>query len=63
MVRRTIVELTDDLHGGPATATVEFGLDGKYYEVDLNDANAARLRQKLEPYLASWPAARLAAGR
>jgi hypothetical protein len=47
MAQRTVVELTDDLRGGPATRTIEFGLDGKSYVIDLSDANAER-------FLAPW---------
>jgi hypothetical protein len=50
MARRRIVELIDDLEGGPATRTVRFGLDGQLFEVDLNEANATRLRGLLESY-------------
>lgn len=50
MARRTVVELHDDLEGGPATATVSFGLDGVQYEIDLNSANASQLRAVLERY-------------
>lgn len=51
MARRTDVVLTDDLKGGPATQTVHFGLDGKHYEVDLSDKNAAALRKALDKYV------------
>ncbi|MFL6075334.1 MAG: Lsr2 family protein [Mycobacteriales bacterium] len=50
MAKRTVVELHDDLDGGPATATVSFGLDGIQYEIDLSSANASQLRKVLEPY-------------
>ncbi len=51
MTRRTEVVLTDDLSGGPATETVRFGLDGRHYEVDLSDKNAAALRRALAKYV------------
>jgi hypothetical protein len=51
-MRREVVELIDDLDGRPATCTVKFGLDGKFYEIDLSDANAERLRSTVEPYRA-----------
>src|SRR6478735_118406 len=38
------IVLEDDIDGTEATETVRFGLDGTAYEIDLNDANAAKLR-------------------
>ncbi|MGP4105386.1 Lsr2 dimerization domain-containing protein [Nonomuraea sp. KM90] len=32
--------LIDDVVGGPAKETVNFGIDSAAYEIDLNDANA-----------------------
>ena len=43
--------LVDDLDGTEATETVSFGLDGSTYEIDLNDANAAALREALSGYV------------
>lgn len=45
MAQRVQVILIDDLSGGDATETVEFALDGVTYEIDLSDANAAKLRE------------------
>jgi hypothetical protein len=53
MASRTIVELTDDLDGKPATETLRFGLDGREYEVDLSEKNAKALRKVLEPWAAA----------
>ena len=53
MARRTVVERTDDLDGSTATETVQFGLDGVDYEIDLSARNAARLRAELERYQAA----------
>jgi uncharacterized membrane protein len=50
MAQKTIVELTDDVDGGPAAETVTFALDGVSFEIDLSDANAEELRKVLEPY-------------
>jgi Lsr2 len=58
MARRTVVRLEDDLDGGEAVETVAFGLDGVGYEIDLNEDNAAALRDALEPYLAAARTAR-----
>ena len=60
MASRTIVELTDDVDGKPATETLRFGLDGREYEIDLSEKNAKTLRKALEPWTA---AARRVSGR
>ena len=49
MSRRAV--LVDDLDGSEASETVTFGLDGSTYEIDLNDANAAALREALAGFL------------
>jgi hypothetical protein len=43
--------LIDDLDGGEAVETVNFGLDGHYYEIDLSVKNANRLRSALSSYV------------
>jgi hypothetical protein len=53
MSRRTIVQLEDDLSGGAADESVTFALDGKSFEIDLNEKNAESLRQALAPYIAA----------
>ncbi|MFE0422285.1 Lsr2 family protein [Streptomyces sp. NPDC058953] len=53
MAQRVVVALFDDIDGGEAAETVTFGLDGKSYEIDLNTANAKKLRSALAPYLAA----------
>jgi hypothetical protein len=60
MAQKVHITLEDDLDGGDATETVSFGLDGKNYEIDLNDKNAAGLRNALAKYVA---AGRRAGGR
>ncbi len=47
MAQKVQVVLIDDLEGGDAAETVTFGLDGVTYEIDLNEANAAKLRDAL----------------
>ena len=47
MAQKVNIVLVDDLDGTEATETVTFGLDGTTYEIDLNDANAAALREAL----------------
>lgn len=51
MAQKVTIVLVDDIDGGEATQTVQFGLDGTAYEIDLNDDNAARLRDALAPYV------------
>jgi hypothetical protein len=51
MAQQTIVELVDDIHGGPAAETVPFALDGTH---------AQQLRAALAPYIAN---ARFVGGR
>ncbi|MEU8622033.1 Lsr2 family protein [Streptomyces sp. NPDC048623] len=53
MAQRVVVTLSDDIDGGEAAETIAFGLDGKMYEIDLNPANAKKLRKVLAPYLAA----------
>jgi Lsr2 len=54
------VRLIDDLDGEAADETIEFGIDGKNYEIDLSNANASKLRDALASYVA---AARRSGGR
>jgi hypothetical protein len=49
----------DDIDGGPAQATVRFGLDGTDYEIDLSTAHNEELHKVLAGYLTH---ARKAAG-
>jgi hypothetical protein len=51
MAQKVHITLEDDLDGGEASETVSFGLDGKTYEIDLNDKNAAALRNALATYV------------
>jgi hypothetical protein len=52
VAREVIEKLIDDIDGGNADETVQFGLDGTSYEIDLSKKNAAALRKALVPYLA-----------
>lgn len=54
------IRLIDDLDGDTADETVEFGIDGKNFEIDLSKGNAGKLRDALAAYVA---AARRAGGR
>ncbi|GAA3605541.1 Lsr2 family protein [Marihabitans asiaticum] len=60
MAQRVQIILEDDLDGGPAEETVTFGLDGVTYEIDLNERNAAALRDGMARYVGN---ARRAGGR
>ena len=51
MAKTVIVKLTDDVDGGDADETVHFAIDGRSYEIDLNAANAAKLRGVLQPFV------------
>lgn len=44
MVRKTTVQLVDDIDGSEAAETVSFGLDGNSYEIDLSEQRASSLR-------------------
>ena len=51
MAKQVITVLTDDLDGRDADRTIEFGLDGVNYTIDLSEKNAGKLRKALDPYL------------
>lgn len=60
MAQKVLVSLVDDLDGSEAEETVEFGLDGVSYEIDLSSENAEELRDALAQYVEH---ARRAGGR
>lgn len=62
MARKVLVRLVDDLDGLPSedVATVTFSLDRVTYQIDLNEANAGKLRDGLAGFIA---AARRTGGR
>lgn len=49
-MRKTVVVLEDDIDGSEATETLNFGLDGVEYEIDLNQGHANELRETLSRY-------------
>ncbi|HET7386063.1 MAG TPA: Lsr2 family protein [Nocardioidaceae bacterium] len=51
MAQRTNVVLVDDLDGTDASETVSFSLDGVDYQIELNSAHAAELRDALAVYV------------
>jgi hypothetical protein len=60
MAQKVLVSLVDDLDGSEADETVEFGLDGVSYQIDLSAENAEELRDALAQYVEH---ARRAGGR
>ena len=60
MAQQTTVKFIDDLDGSEASGTFDFSLDGRQYQIDLSDENAAKLRDVLTPFI---DAARKAGGR
>ena len=50
-MRKVQVILQDDIDGGEPAQTVYFSLDGKAYEIDLTERNAAKLRGALAPWI------------
>lgn len=51
MARQIITMITDDIDGGEASETLTFALDGMSYEIDLNSANAGKLRDFMSTYI------------
>ena len=53
MATQTTTTLIDDIDGSAATDTYVFGLDGTWYEIDLNDKNAKKLTDALSAYVSA----------
>jgi GNAT superfamily N-acetyltransferase len=51
VAQKVQVLLVDDIDGSEATETVNFGLDGLAYEIDLSTGNAGQLRTELAQYV------------
>lgn len=51
MAQKVTVQLVDDLDGSVAEETVEFGLDGVSYQIDLSSVNAEKIRGALAEYV------------
>ena len=52
MAKKVTVTLVDDFDGDAAAdETVEFGLDGVTYEIDLSSKNAKKLRDDLKAWV------------
>ena len=52
MAQKVQILVTDDLDGTEGADTVSYALDGITYEIDLNEKNAAKLRDALAKYIA-----------
>ncbi len=51
MAQKVSIILVDDIDGGDASETVQFGIDGTSYEIDLSEGNASALREALAGYV------------
>jgi hypothetical protein len=51
MAQKVQTLFIDDLDGSEAAGTVQFGLDGASYEIDLNSKHAEALRKSLARYV------------
>ena len=51
MAQKVTVTLVDDIDGSEAEETVEFGLDGATYQIDLSTNHAEALRDALADYV------------
>lgn len=51
MAQRVNILVESDLSGDADASTVEFGLDGTAYEIDLTDKEQAKLRDALAKYV------------
>jgi hypothetical protein len=68
MAQKVNVLLVDDIDGSDAAETIQFGLDGTHYEIDLNSDHAQELREQLSRYIkaarkVTGPASRPTRGR
>ncbi|THV40879.1 Lsr2 dimerization domain-containing protein [Glycomyces buryatensis] len=52
MAQRKQVTLIDDLDGTEADATVQFGIDGGLFEIELHEAHQRELFGKLSKFIA-----------
>lgn len=51
MAQRVSVIVSDDLDGSDGADTIEFGFEGKLYEIDLNSSHYQQLASALDPYI------------
>lgn len=50
VAKKTLILMTDDIDGSEAAESVEFGIDGNLYSIDLSAAHAEELRDRLTAY-------------
>lgn len=53
MAQHTTIALVDDLDGSKGSETIQFGIDGQHFEIDLNAKNAKALRKALSDFTAA----------
>ena len=53
MAKEVMVRLRDDLDNSEAAETVVFAFDGKGYEIDLSEKNAAAFRKAIGKYISA----------
>jgi hypothetical protein len=53
VAQKVVVSLVDDLDESEADETVEFGIDGTTYEIDLSEENASEMRDVLGKYVSA----------
>lgn len=53
MAQHTTIALVDDLDGSKGSETIQFGIDGQHFEIDLNAKNAKALRKALADFTAA----------
>lgn len=53
MATHSVTTFIDDINGETADTTVEFSLDGVYYEIDLTAKNADALRSDIAVFIQS----------
>lgn len=63
MARKVQMILLDDIDGGEAKRTATFALDGKAYEIDLNEENLDKLSEAMAPFIAKARRSSTGAGR
>ena len=51
MAKRVQEILVDDLDGSEAKETVQFGLDSRFYQIDLSEKNYKETRETLKKYI------------
>lgn len=63
MAQRTQIVFTDDIDGSEAGGTINFGLGGTDYEIDLNAAHAEQFQKAVSPFIAAARKAASSNGR